>query len=85
MKCPECQSKMQEGFIPTGGGIFWFRKNQPHGTLEFAQYLPGTFTWMRRAKLEAYRCPRCRLVLFRYGQHVPEQSLETAAEQARTA
>ncbi|MEX0777647.1 MAG: PF20097 family protein [Phycisphaeraceae bacterium] len=70
MRCPECHTTMQNGFIPTGGGMFWFRKDQPLGSVEFATDVPGTFTWMRRAKLEAYRCPRCSLITFRYGKQV---------------
>ncbi len=72
MLCPKCHNKMQEGFVPTGGGMFWFRKGQPHGSVEFARYLPGTFTWERRHKLPAYHCPGCQLVMFRYGKHAPE-------------
>ena len=74
MKCPQCCLVMEDGYIPTAGGLFWFRKGQrlTGAAVEFAKRLPGTFTWFRRAKLEAYHCPRCQFVLFRYGKHVEE-------------
>ena len=72
MNCPQCHSSMQDGFIPAGGGIFWFRREPDPQLFAFAKALPGTSSWFRRAKLEAYRCPRCELVLFRYGKQVPD-------------
>ncbi len=61
---------MQNGFIPAGGGIHWFQHEPCTDLFPFAQALPGTSTWFRRAKLEAYRCTVCQLVLFRYGKQV---------------
>ena len=63
---------MQEGYIPTGGGIFWFRAREGTELFPMANALPATSSWFRRAKLEAYRCPRCQLVTFRYGKQVEE-------------
>jgi hypothetical protein len=80
MKCPECHAAMEEGTIPTGGGMFWYRKRQPSGLNVFAKALPGTFAWFRRARLEAYHCARCRFVLFRYGQQVDENRLDARVE-----
>ena len=72
MKCPECHGAMETGFIPTGGGIFWFRQRRAPDLFSFAKSLPGTSSWFRGAKLEAYRCPRCELVLFRYGKQIED-------------
>ena len=72
MKCPQCYTRMTEGYIPTGGGVFFFRKEERPGFFPFAEALPATSSWLRRAKLEAYRCAQCELVLFRYGQTVEE-------------
>ncbi len=72
MHCPQCHSRMQSGYIPTGGGIFWFRKQERPDIFPFARALPGTSAWLRRAKLEAYHCNRCELVLFRYGKTVDD-------------
>ncbi|MCC7203881.1 MAG: hypothetical protein IT441_02290 [Phycisphaeraceae bacterium] len=72
---------MIEGFIPTHGGIYWFTRDERYGFLSFARALPGTTTWMRLSKLEAYRCPACRLVTFRYGK-VFKDADDLAAEQA---
>ncbi|MCC7145435.1 MAG: hypothetical protein IT443_03240 [Phycisphaeraceae bacterium] len=80
MKCPECGTKMLEGFIPTHGGVYWFTKGERHGFLSFARALPGTTSWFRLAKMEAYRCPSCRLVTFRYGQTYKDPADELAEE-----
>ena len=72
MNCPECHTSMQEGYIPTGGGIHWFRAREDTDLFPTAEALPATSAWFRRAKLEAYRCPRCQLVTFRYGKQVED-------------
>ena len=72
MICPECHSRMQNGYIPTSGGIVWFRKEEREGMFPFAKALRGTSSWFRRAKLEAYHCKGCELVLFRYGRTVED-------------
>ncbi|MAE66338.1 MAG: hypothetical protein CMJ18_18870 [Phycisphaeraceae bacterium] len=72
MKCPECGAPMQNGFIPAGGGISWFDRLSADQVIGFAKSLPGTSAWFRRARLEAYRCTRCRLVTFRYGRQVDD-------------
>ncbi len=72
MNCPQCHTTMQNGYIPTGGGIFWFGHQSGSDLFPMARALPGTSTWLRRAKLEAYHCTRCNLVTFRYGRQVDE-------------
>lgn len=72
MKYPGCHATMQNGYIPTGGGIFWFRHNAGSELLPFAKVLPGTSSWFRWAKLEAYHCSKCHLVMFRYGKQVEQ-------------
>jgi ribosomal protein S27AE len=74
LSCPQCGVRMSHGYIPTGGGIFWFDHPHQPGIVPFARALEGTSAWYRRAKLEAYHCPRCHLVTFRYGQTVPDES-----------
>ncbi len=63
---------MQDGYIPTGGGIHWFLARADSNLCPIAKSLPATSAWFRRAKLEAYRCPRCQLVTFRYGKQVED-------------
>ena len=71
MQCPQCHTTMENGYIPTGGGINWFRHREA-GLFPFAVALPGTSSWFRKAKLEAYRCVRCELVVIRYGKQVDD-------------
>ncbi len=72
MKCPECHTSMTPGFIPTSGGLHFYRAQEDTELSLYAQALPGTSAWFRRAKLEAYRCNRCHLVLFRYGKQIED-------------
>ena len=72
MRCPECHGPMQNGYIPTGGGIMWFGVGDDPDRISFARGLPGTSSSFRRAKLEAYRCVKCKLVTFRYDQQVED-------------
>lgn len=72
MQCPECKTRMDDGYVPARGGIFWHRKGEKPGLFSFAKGLPGTAAWLRTAKLEAYHCPRCRLILFRYGKTIEQ-------------
>ena len=72
MQCPQCHTAMQNGYIPTGGGINWFRHRESD-LFPFAVALPGTSSWFRKAKLEAYRCSRCELIIFRYGKQVDDE------------
>lgn len=60
---------MEEGYIPTGGGMHWFRKREG-SSVDFAEALPGTFTWFRRVRLPAWRCKKCKIITFRYGEEV---------------
>ncbi|MFA9479252.1 PF20097 family protein [Phycisphaerales bacterium AB-hyl4] len=60
---------MEEGFIPTAGGLHWYRRRETSGT-DFAEALPGTFSWDRRSRLPAWRCKKCHIVAFRYGHGV---------------
>ncbi len=72
LRCPQCGVRMRHGYIPTGGGILWFDHPHRPGILPFARALAGTSSWFRRAKLEAYHCPTCQLVTFRYGRNVED-------------
>ena len=58
---------MEHGFIPTGGGMHWFRKRDASAT-DFAEHIPGTHAWLRSARLPAWRCRKCAMILFRYGE-----------------
>lgn len=67
MQCPECGSPMTEGFIPTTGGITWRDKGESTGIPTIISGLPGTIFWLKRPKLHAFRCRKCKNVLFKHG------------------
>lgn len=82
MRCPKCHSTMASGFIPTGGGLSWFRRSDGPST-DFAQHVPGTFAILRRARLPAWRCVRCQLIIFEYGHDVQRRlAMKQVNEQA---
>ena len=59
---------MEEGFVPSGGGLNWLRRHDARN--EFAQGLPGTASVEGRLRLPAWRCRACELVMLRYGRGV---------------
>ncbi len=72
--CPQCSAVMSEGYIPTvADGIFWFPRDQTPRVNPMAQSLPNTSAWMRYARLHAWRCESCSLVLFKYGRQMEEE------------
>jgi hypothetical protein len=67
---------MTDGYVPAQRGIFFHRKGENTEQLfDFAEALPATSAWLRRAKLEAYLCKKCNLVIFRYGKALHEDDL----------
>ena len=72
-RCPRCTNTMEPGFLPTGGGMHWFRRNDSNAGVGFAESIPGTFSWMRRARLPAWRCKKCQLIAFRYGAEIQRE------------
>ena len=45
--------------------------------------MPGTSTMMRRNRLPAWRCVRCEMVLFRYGQDIGKRQAAAEAKARR--
>lgn len=70
MRCPECGSQMEEGYIPLISGINWRRQNESVGLLTVFSGLPGTVWWnpFKRPKLPGFHCKRCKVILFKYGK-----------------
>jgi hypothetical protein len=68
MRCPECNALLEEGLLPVGHGMHWVRGRKPGGGGAFAEDVPGTHAVMRPNRMEAWRCKKCHLILFRYGQ-----------------
>lgn len=66
--CPVCGSKMEKGFIGVWRGIFWSdKKRTVVWKLPFGKDIIVRADWTA-AHLEAYRCKKCKLVIFKYGE-----------------
>lgn len=64
--CPLCGSAMEKGFIITRE-IVWNRKEHKHFDIGEKIVPPN---W-HLANVEAHRCEKCKLVIFRYGEANP--------------
>ncbi|NWG11174.1 hypothetical protein HXY33_05430 [Candidatus Bathyarchaeota archaeon] len=61
-KCPKCRGEMEKGYIITPA-IRWSKEKHMHVALGQELVVP----WgLKLANVEAYRCKKCRLVLFHY-------------------
>ena len=67
LRCPQCSSLMQAGFVPVSQGMHFIR-GDGRGAHHFAEDLPGTHAIMRTNRLIAWRCKACELVVLRYGR-----------------
>ncbi len=67
MRCPECSALMEEGLLPVSEGMHWV-KGRTTGGGEFAEDVPGTHAVMRPNRMAGWRCKKCHLILFRYGE-----------------
>jgi hypothetical protein len=75
-KCPDCHSEMEKGFL-TARMFFWSK--EPHNIIaiwpRFTSHVltKGVETLARGENnitiLAAYRCTKCKLVLFNYGEN----------------
>lgn len=77
MNCPQCHGLMEDGSLPVGEGLHWLRWREGLG--DFAEHIPGTHAVMRPNHLEAWRCKKCLLILFRYGKAL-ESKVRTVLE-----
>ena len=77
IKCPQCSSEMEKGFVTAG---FYVWSKEPHSIIviwpRFTSHLmtKGVEILARGENnitiLPAYRCKKCKLVLFNYGENV---------------
>lgn len=67
--CPLCGSKMEKGFIGVWRGIFWSdKKRAVIWKLPFGKDMLTRSSGWAAPMLEAYRCKKCKLVTFKYGE-----------------
>jgi predicted RNA-binding Zn-ribbon protein involved in translation (DUF1610 family) len=69
--CPVCGSEMERGYIASKA-VAWSEKKisnwwPPQGLLAGELIISGGFPWQKIINVEAYRCRKCRLIIFRYG------------------
>lgn len=65
--CPSCGSDMAEGYVPATGGLAWREPDEPVGLPTIFSGLPGTVFWLRRPRLQAFRCEECQVLTLKYG------------------
>ena len=63
--CPACGRKMEKGYIFTGMRIWWNKEKPGLLTHEKEEALVESI-WSG-TRIEAYRCPDCKIVVFSYG------------------
>jgi predicted RNA-binding Zn-ribbon protein involved in translation (DUF1610 family) len=70
--CPVCGSKLERGYIASKAISWRDRKISnwwpPKGLLAGELIVSGGFPWQKIINVEAYRCRKCRLIIFRYGE-----------------
>ncbi len=87
MRCPECHALMEEGLLPISDGLHWVRGRKPSASI-MAEDVPGTHAVMRPNRMEGWRCKKCKLILFRFGESWEankKAQMQHAAEEAGAA
>jgi hypothetical protein len=70
--CPVCGSEMERGFIASKL-VAWSGKKisnwwPPQGLLAGELIVSGGFPWQKIINVEAYRCRKCKIIVFKYGE-----------------
>jgi RNA polymerase subunit RPABC4/transcription elongation factor Spt4 len=68
--CPSCGKRMDEGYVAAGSVIAWSKKKVSNWALRpFRDSKVLESTPIRAIiNVEAYHCPKCKLILIKYGQ-----------------
>jgi len=78
--CPLCGSQLEKGFIGLWRGIYWSDKKPP----KVVWKLPfGEDMLIRGTSCEAYRCQKCKLVIFKYGESNPAEGSRASGNHER--
>ena len=70
--CPLCGSKLEKGYVASKV-IAWSAKKisnwwPPQGLLAGEVIVSGGFPYVSIINVEAYRCKKCKLIIFRCGE-----------------
>jgi hypothetical protein len=72
--CPVCGSKLEKGYVASKVISWRDRKISnwwewpPKGLLSGEVIVSGGFPYMSIINVEAYRCKKCKIIIFRYGE-----------------
>ena len=64
LKCPKCCGDLEKGYLQAPKGLYWDKQKHSWTTFlseEIVSYLAVTIP-----NEQAYRCPKCKLILFTY-------------------
>jgi hypothetical protein len=78
--CPQCGAEMVEGYLALLAGLHWRQIDEPIGMPHALRGLPGTVGWKTRPRLHGFRCERCSVVTFKYGDR-PGEGLRPFSEE----
>ena len=85
MNCPECGGAMEKGFI-ISNAVRWSDKKHTQWALGQEVIIPVNLAAL--SNVEAFRCPKCRLVLFHYqiprAEETPASFLKKCAKCGET-
>ena len=70
-KCPECGREMEKGYI-ISDGIRW--SNEKHELWGLGQEFIVHWRLLTIPNVEAYRCTKCKLILFHYEKVTPSET-----------
>ena len=71
MLYPECGNEMEHDYLQIGQtvglGVFWFDRTFEHGQ-QFTAKKKRLMHVLAPRNIEGFRCPKCKVVLFEYGE-----------------
>lgn len=65
IKCPRCGGELEKGFLHAPRGVYWDTKRHKWLAALSSETLISQWTWTSPS-VEAWRCWKCRLVIFGY-------------------
>lgn len=69
MECPYCGAAMESGALQSSHGIYWLdqpAKYLPPQCVKAREGLCGADNPIQSPYIPAFRCPRCRKIMFTY-------------------
>lgn len=74
-KCPKCGGELEKGFLNSHSSLWWDTK--PHKVMQDGEQLTPSLNWRWSIQnLEAYRCKKCKLIMFEYEEQEDSEQCE---------